>query len=378
MKKDYYSILGVSRDASQEEIKRAYRRLAHKYHPDKGGDEEKFKEINEAYQVLSDPEKRAQYDKFGTTFEYAGNAGRGQEGFSGFGGFDFENFNGGFGRVGFDFDIEDLEEVVSEIFGGKGFSFGDFGVTTKKKNIKKGADIEIAVELTLEDTLKDNIKKITIQKYIKCERCAGIGAEPNTKVVECQTCRGVGEVQQVNRTFFGVITRYVPCPQCKGEGYIPEKPCNVCKGNGRIRSTQNLEIKIPAGVDNNQVLKIKGQGDAGKKGGPAGDLYVRVIVKPHKEFTRKGDDLYTTKYIPLTTAILGGEIEVLGIDNKKIKVEIPERTQDGTVLKIKGEGIPHFNGFGRGNLYVRIKINMPNKLTKEQKELLKKLKDLGL
>jgi molecular chaperone DnaJ len=360
--KDYYKILGVSRDASPEEIKRAYYRLAHKYHPDKGGDEEKFKEINEAYQVLSDKEKRAQYDRYGRVFE-----GVGAEP----GGFDFQWFwKRPFGEEsGFDFDFTDLEEMVEEIFG--------FGVP-KKKEVRRGEDIEIDIEIPLEDTLKKKEKIITLTKFITCSRCQGTGAEPGSKIKECFACRGTGQVQQIKRTFFGTFTRYITCPECGGEGYMPERLCNVCKGEGRIRGEEEIKIFIPAGVDTNQVIKIERKGEAGRKGGRSGDLYIRILVKPHPIFTRRGDDLYITIPISFSQAALGDEVEIPTLEGKKIFLKVPAGTESGKILRISGKGIPHFSGYGRGNLYVKLIVKTPKKLTKTQRELLEKLKEEGL
>lgn len=360
--KDYYQILGISRDASQDEIKRAYRKLAHKYHPDRGGDEKKFKEINEAYQVLSNKEKRSQYDRFGRVFQ--GTTGPG---------FDFSwtqgSHDGDFGDI-FGNDFGDLREMVEEIFG--------FGRSQRKKDLKRGRDIEIEIEIPLEDTLEAREKEITLSKFITCSRCQGTGAEPGTKIKECFSCRGTGQVQQIKRTFFGSFTRYVVCPVCKGEGYIPEKPCNVCKGEGRVRGVQNVKVFIPAGVDTNQVIKVEGKGDAGRKGGKPGDLYVRIFVKAHPIFKRKGDDLYLTYPISFSQAVLGDEVEVPTLDKKKILLKIPPGTESGKVLRISGKGIPHFSGFGRGNMYVELVVKTPKRLTKKQKELLEQLRKEGL
>jgi len=367
--KDYYDVLGVTKNASQDEIKKAYYKLAHKYHPDKGGDEKKFKEINEAYQVLSDKEKRTQYDRFGRTFEGAPGApgGAGPEGF------DFQwswgqpgsNFNFDFGEFG------DLGDLMEEMLG--------FGAPSRrKKDIKKGKDIEIDLEVSLEDILTGKEKEIILTKYNKCERCQGTGAEPGSKVKECPTCRGTGQVQQVKRTFLGTFTQYVTCPECGGEGYRPEKLCNVCKGEGRIKSEDIIRVFVPAGVDTNQVIKVEGKGEAGRKGGKAGDLYIRLVVKKHPIFQRKGDDLYTSILISFTQAVLGGEVEVSALEGKKILLEVPQGTESGKVLRISGKGIPHFSGYGRGNLYIELIIKTPKKLTDKQKEILKKLKEEGI
>lgn len=359
--KDYYQILGVKKDSSPEEIKKAYYKLAHKYHPDKGdGDEKKFKEINEAYQVLSDKEKRSQYDRFGRVFEGAPGA---ESGF---------DFQWAWGRpdMEFDFGFEDLGEMMEEMFG--------FGGPRKRRDLKRGKDIEIDIEIPLEDTLRGREKVITLYKYIVCSRCQGTGAEPGIKIKECFSCRGTGEVQQIKKTFFGSFTRSAVCPECKGEGYRPEKHCNVCQGEGRIKAEEYIRIFIPAGVDSNQVIKIEGKGEAGKRTGKFGDLYVRILVKRHPIFERRGDDLYISIPISFSQAVLGDEIEVLTLDGKRILLRVPAGTDSGKILRISDKGIPHFSGYGRGNLYVELIVKIPTKLTKKQKELLEKLKEEGI
>lgn len=361
--KDYYQILGVKRDASPEEIKKAYYKLAHKYHPDKGGDEKKFKEINEAYQVLSNEEKRKQYDRFGQVFE--GGFGTQDNGF----GFQWA-WSGNRPGEGFEFDFGDLGDVVEEIFG--------FGTSRKKKDIKRGRDIEVEMEINLEDTLENKEKEIILEKYILCYHCSGTGAEPDTKINECFSCRGTGQVQQIKRSFFGSFTRYTTCPECKGEGQKPEKPCNVCKGEGRVKGEEKIKIFIPAGVDTSQVIRIEGKGEAGKRGGKSGDLYVRIIVKKHPLFDRRGNDLYISIPISFSQAALGDEVEIPTLEGKKIILKVPAGTDSGKVLRISGKGIPHFRGYGRGNLYVELLIKTPKKLNKRQKELFNELKKEGL
>ncbi len=377
MSKDYYQVLGVSHDASQDEIKKAYRKLAHKHHPDKGGDEKKFKELSEAYQVLSDKEKRSQYDRFGSAFE-------GGKGFEP--GFDFrwawgkpDDFSAqGEPAPGWEFDIGDLGEMFEEAFG--------FGTPGKKRNLKRGKDIEIDIEIPLEEILRSQEKEITLYKMILCSRCQGKGAEPGTSINECFSCRGAGEVQQIKRTPFGSFTRFTVCPECDGEGQRPEKPCNVCKGEGRVKGEEKIKIFIPAGVDTNQVIKAEQKGDAGKKGGKPGDLYVRIFVKQHPIFKRKGDDLRISLPISFSQAALGDEVEILILDGStgspqrgtKILLKIPAGIESGKILRISEKGIPHFSGYGRGNLYVELVIKTPKKLTKKQKELLEALKEEGI
>lgn len=363
--KDYYTILGVPRNASEDEIKKAYRKLAHKYHPDKGGSSEKFKEINEAYQVLSNKEKRAQYDRYGRVFEGSGPGF--DQGFSWGWGFDPETMHERFGE-GFDFG--DLGEIFEDFFG---------GVSGRaRREGKKGRDIAVDLEIPLEATLRGHERTISIYKLVLCSRCAGNGGEPGTKVQECFSCRGTGEVQQIQKTFFGSFTRIAMCPECKGEGTRPEKLCNVCRGEGRIRDQETIKIFIPAGVDTNQEIKILGKGDAGRRGGKSGDLYVRILVKKHPLFERRGDDLYTATSISFSQAALGDEIEVQTLEGKTILLKVPEGTESGKILRISGKGIPHFSGYGRGNLYVKLLVKTPKKLSKKQKELMEELRREGL
>lgn len=368
MAKDYYQILGVSRDASIEEIKKAFYKLAHKYHPDKGGgDEKKFKEINEAYQTLSNKEKRTQYDRFGRTFE--GMPGFSTQGGPAGGGWDFQ---WGWGRpdMDFEFDLGDLGEMMDEMFG--------FREPRRRKDLKRGKDIEIDIVISLEDVFKGKEKEISLYKHITCSRCQGKGAEPGTKINECFSCRGTGEVQQIKKTFFGSFTRFAICPECGGEGYRPEKPCNVCRGEGRVKGEEKIKVFIPAGVDTNQVIKVEGKGDAGRRGGRRGDLYVRIFVEKHPLFKRKGDDLYVSIPVSFSQAALGDEIEVSTLEEKKILLKVPEGTESGKILRISGKGIPNFSGYSKGNLYVELIVKTPKKLTKKQKELLEKLKEEGL
>lgn len=355
--KDYYKILGVLRNASPEEIRKAYHGLAHKYHPDKGGDEKKFKEINEAYQVLRNKEKRAQYDSFGQVFE-GGQTGPG---------FDFRQWQDS--GPGFDFEgFGDLGEVFEEFFGG-GFA------GSRKKDLKRGKDIQIDIQIPLEETLADQKKELFLAKQVVCSRCNGKGGEPGTPVKECFSCRGTGQVQQIKRTFFGTVTKYVVCPECSGEGSRPERSCNVCKGEGRIQEKEKIKVTVPAGMDSNQVLKIKGQGEAGRRGGSSGDLYLRILVKKHPIFQRKGDDLYLKTSISFPQAALGDEVEAPTLEGKKILLRVPSGTESGKIFRISKKGIPHFGGFGRGDLYVELIVKTPQKLTKKQKELLEKFRE---
>lgn len=357
--KDYYQILGISKGATQDEIKKAYYNLAHKHHPDKGGDKEKMKEINEAYQVLSDKEKRSKYDRFGSGFEGANNFN-----------WSWGNYSGG-DASGVEFDFDDLGDIFSDMFG-----FGR--KESKKGNLRKGNNIRIDLEISLEDALKDIEKEIDLKKYIVCQRCQGKGAEPGTSQNQCFSCGGTGEVQEIKRTFLGSFTRWTTCPECKGEGQKPEKPCNVCQGEGRVVGKETIKFTIPAGIDSNQMIKISQKGEAGKKGGKHGDLFVRVLVRPHPVFNRKGDDLFASMPISFTQAILGDTIEMLTLEKTKIDVKIPAGIESGKILKISSKGIPRFSGFKRGDLYLQILIKTPKRLTRKQKELLRKLKEEGM
>ena len=357
---DYYQILGIPQTASEDEIKKAYRKLAHKYHPDKGGDEKKFNQINESYQILSNKEKKNQYDSFGQVFD----AGAGFDPVS--------DFQWAWGRPGeeMEFDLGNLGDMFEEMFG--------FGASRKKKDLKRGKNIEVEMELPLEEILQTKEREVNLLKHIKCSRCQGTGAEPGTPVNECFSCRGSGQVQQIKKTLFGSFTKVAVCPECGGEGFKPTKPCNVCKGEGRVKSEEHIRFFIPAGVDTNQLIKIEGKGDAGRKGGKPGDLYVRIFIKPHQIFKRKGDDLYVSLSISLSQAALGDEIGVPILGGGKILLKIPAGIESGKVLRISGKGITRFSGYGQGNMYVELIVKIPKKLTKKQKELLEQLKKEGI
>ena len=367
---DYYELLGVQKTASEDEIKKAFHKLAHKYHPDKGGDEKKFKEINEAYQVLSDKTKRAQYDQYGRVFD------QGQPG--GEQGFNWAWGNRSQTEDGVEFDFGDIGDVFEEFFGGGGASSFGGARRATKKDARKGKDIQVDIEINLERTLKESIEKINLVKQVVCHRCQGVGAEPNTKVKECFSCRGTGQVQQVKKTIFGSYTALATCPECKGEGTIPENPCNVCKGEGRTRGQETIEVTVPAGIDTNQVIRIDGKGEAGKKGAKAGNLFIRIFVKKHSVFERRGDDLFSDVNISFSQAALGAEVGMKTLEGNNILLEVPAGTESGKVLRISGKGIPHFGGYGKGNLYIELKVKTPKKLSKKQRELLDELQKEGL
>lgn len=363
MAKNYYEILGVEKGASDEEIKKAYRKLAHQYHPDKtGGDEAKFKEVNEAYQVLSDKQKRSQYDQFGSTFEGAGGAG-------GFGGFDFSGFGGNNG--GFNFE-GDLGDIFGDIFGGG---------RSSRASRERGQDISVDMEITLEEALSGVEKEIKLYIGVPCSKCEGSGAEPGSKMEECKTCGGAGFVQKQKRTMFGVFAQREVCPECRGAGENAEKKCTKCGGDGRVKEEKTIKVKIPAGIAEGQTIRISGQGETGFRPGSgkseAGDLYATVHIARHPLFERKGDDLFYTLDISFTQAALGGSVTVPTLKNR-IKLKIPSGIQSGKIIKIGGAGFPHLQGRGTGDMYITAQIKTPEKLSRKQKSLLEDLRKEGL
>jgi len=363
MPEDYYKILEISKNASPDEIKRAYRRLAQQYHPDKGGDPEKFKEVNEAYQVLSDPQKRSQYDQFGTTFEQA-KAGGGFQGFEGFRDFSSfaEAFN--FGRNGSN-ESFGFEDIFENIFGGGG------GRTRRRST--RGTDISVDVEILLEEAYRGLEKEINLYKGVVCHRCKGSGVEPGAKLKECPTCHGRGEVEQRSRGGFFSFSQVVICPTCSGSGKKPEKDCTQCGGDGRIKEEKNLKFKIPAGIQDGQTISLAGQGEAATHGGLAGDLYVTVRVRPDPRFRREGDNLIYELQISFSQAALGAKIEVPTLSGW-VNLKIPEGIESDTTIRLDGKGMPHLARRGFGDMMVKVKVRTPKKLSKRAKELLEELK----
>ncbi|MBW2974040.1 molecular chaperone DnaJ [Candidatus Woesearchaeota archaeon] len=354
MAKDYYKILGVKKEATKEEIKKAYKKLAKKYHPDLNKDPsaaEKFKEVNEAAAVLGDPQKRQQYDQFGTA-----DFGQGQ----GFGGFDFRDFAAG---QGFDF-----ENIFENLFSGMGF--GGFGGGRRRARPGRGRDLVFDLTVTLEEAAKGVKKKIEIDKLVECEKCKGTGAAKGSSMKSCEDCNGTGVYRQTRRTPFGVFQTQSACRRCQGRGEYIEDSCSNCEGQGRYEKEVIEEIKIPAGVDEGTQVRLKGEGEAGFQGSTAGDLYLRIHVKPHKVFERQGKELYLKAPLPFATACLGGELEVPTLDGKT-KIKIPAGTQSGVIFRIKGKGMPDLHGYGTGSLNVEVYIDVPKKLTKKQKESIK-------
>jgi len=350
MSKDYYKILGVSQNASQEEIKKSYRRLAHKYHPDKGGgDEEKFKEANEAYQVLGNEKKRREYDRYGQVF---GDQGTGQSEPWGFG-----NFGGA--EVNFDF---------GEIFGD---FFGGFGGGQRQK---RGRDISIDVELNFEEAVFGAQRKVLLNKINQCRECGGEGAARGTKKIKCGVCQGTGTVKETKRSFIGVFSSLSECGQCQGRGEMPEKPCAECRGLGVVKSDAEAAIEIPPGINNDEMIKISGAGEAAAAGRP-GDLYIKVHIKPHPVFSREGRNLSMNMDIPFSEAILGAEKTVNTLDGA-IKIKIPAGLDSGEMLKVRGKGIPFERG--RGDLIINLRVKTPKRLSAKAKKLIEELKEEGI
>ena len=356
---DFYKILGVEKGASDEEVKKAYRKLAHKYHPDKaGGDEEKFKEINEAYQVLSDKTKRAQYDQFGQTFNGAGGGGA-NGGFNGFSGFDFGGFSqqGGFG--GFS-GAGGWEDVFSDVFGGG-------GSRTRQQDI--GRDIQTDVEITFEEMVKGAKKDLHLYKNVRCDVCNGTGGAPGSKEETCKECGGSGRVRKTVRTILGTIAQEAVCYKCMGKGKVFSEKCSKCKGEGVHKSETKISVSVPAGIDNGQTISIRGEGEAGKNGAPNGDLFVTVHVKNHSKFKREEDNIISQENISFSQAVLGDKIEVETIDGK-IMMKIPAGTQSGEIFRIKNAGVPHLRGGGRGHHLVKVNVIIPRKISRREKELI--------
>lgn len=363
-KRDYYEVLGVTKSATEAEIKKAYRKLAMQYHPDKFANasdkekddaEHKFKEINDAYQVLSDSQKKAQYDRFGhAAFEGAGGAG------SGFGG-----FGSGFGGFG---DFEDLGDIFSSFFGG-GRSQGN-----GRRRATPGQDLRYNLEISLKEAAEGCEKEIKYTRRGKCNTCEGTGAEPGSSMKTCSKCGGKGKIEEMQRTMFGVFQNVVECPDCHGKGQVPEKKCHTCNGTGIDKEKIEKSIKIPAGIDDGQRLRLSGMGEASHDGGPNGDLYIYITVKPHEIFKRVDNDIHSKVHISFPTAALGGEIEIPTLDSP-VKMKIPAGTQNGKLFKLKDRGIINPRGYGRGDQIVEIVVEVPTSLNDKQKELIKELEE---
>lgn len=375
--KDYYQILGVTKSASDDEIKKAYRKLAHKYHPDKsGGDEGKFKELNEAYQILSDKAKRSNYDRFGTAEPFGAQGsgwGAGQNPFGGFGSPRWSSGEaGGFaGGQGFDFSFQDAGDV-SEMF--ESF-FEEMGVKPRRRTYERGSDLELLQEITLEEAFRGAARSVRVRTLLTCSECKGKGGDQSAGSKTCDACAGKGEIREKRQTFFGSFSQVKVCGQCRGSGNVPNKVCKNCKGAGRIGGERAVHMDILPGVQDNQIIKVKGAGEAGELGTPTGDLYVRIRILPNSVFERKGDDLIVRKEIKVMNLLLGKKIEVSTISGGKIDFEIPANFNLKEDLRIAGEGMPHFGSFGRGDLLVNFTVKAPKKLGSKAKKLLEELRE---
>lgn len=358
-KRDYYEVLGLGKNASDDEIKKAYRRLAVKHHPDQGGKEEQFKEVAEAYEVLKDEKKRQRYDQFGHagvgTSASSGGYG-GQDPFAGFGGF-------GQGQsVNFDFGDLGLGDILGSFFGGGRSGPGK----------ARGQDVETSIELEFEEAVFGLEKEMNLKLNDTCSHCKGTTAEPGYELKTCDTCGGSGQVIRAMRTVFGDIQQQMPCKTCNATGKVPEKTCTVCRGSGTQRKTQSIKLKIPAGIDDGTTIRLREHGQA-VANGPKGDLYVHIRVKPHKEFTREGFLILSEHHIDMVAAALGTEVDINTVDGP-VKMKVPPGTQNGTDFKLSGHGVPKIRSTARGDHIVSIFVDTPTKLSKKQKELLEEFK----
>ncbi len=361
-KRDYYEVLGVGKTASADELKKAYRRLAIEHHPDKGGDETKFKEISEAYEVLKDDKKRQRYDQFG-------HAGVGSSAAS-----DGNPFAGGFGggtggqNVHFDFGDLGLGDIFNSFFGG--------GAGGGPRRERRGHDVQTQIELTFEEAVFGTEKDLNLNLHAECEHCKGSTVEPGYELKTCPTCQGSGQVTRVMRTVFGNIQQASVCGECQGTGKVPEKVCSVCRGKGVTRQRQTIKLKVPAGIDDGATIRLREKGEAIARG-QRGDLYVNIRVKAHKKFTREGDIILSEEHVGFVDATLGTEIEVETVDGT-VTMKVPAGTQSGTDFKLTGHGVPHLKTKSRGPHIVTVIVDTPRKLNRHQKQLLEDLKNSGL
>ena len=360
-KRDYYEVLGLGRDATEEDIKRVYRRLALQYHPDKNPGnkeaEEKFKEATEAYEVLKDPEKRSRYDRYG----HAGVAAE-----AGFGGFDFSTFN-----------LSDALRAFMRDFGSFGIFDDFFGQTTRtrRRGGPRGRDLQVRLKLSLEEIATGVEKKIRVKRMVRCDECRGTGAAKGTSKVSCPRCEGSGQVRKVSRSFFGQFVNLTTCDYCKGEGEVIQKPCAACAGQGRVRGAGTIAVKVPAGVVTGNYIPIRASGDVGPRGGSSGDLIVLIEELEHDLFRRREDDIIYELPVSFSQAALGDQVEVPTLDGE-VNLKVPPGTQSGKIFRLKGKGIPHLHGYGKGDQLIRIAVWTPTKLSREEKELLERLAQL--
>ncbi len=365
--KDYYQVLGISKEASDEDVKKAYRKLAHQYHPDKnGGNDKKFKEINEAYQVLSNKEKRAQYDRFGRVFD--GNFSNG--GGNPFGeGFDFRNFSDGFSAQGGPAsgweDFGNISDIFDAFFEGIGVK--------KRRTYQRGSDVELHQQITLEEAFTGTAKAIKFKTFIGCSKCGGTGYFPEEGLKDCSACNGRGEIKESRSTIFGSFQQIRPCGKCNSVGQIPNKICGVCSHSGRVSAEKEVTIDIVPGVQEGQLIKLPGAGEKGERGAESGDLYVRISIKPNQIFKRHGDDLVIKKEVDIVDVLLDKKIELMTIGGGNLEVEIPKGFNLKERLVIKGEGMSRLGGYGKGNLLVELEIKTPKKLSAKAKKLLEEL-----
>ncbi len=363
-KRDYYEVLGVEKTATDEELKKAYRKLAKKYHPDANPDnkeeaEAKFKELNEAYEVLSDKQKRSMYDQFG----HSGPNGYAND-FSGFSGFD--GFSGGFNGAGVDFDLND---IFSSFFGGG-------GRRTNRNGPVRGRDLKVHVEITFEEAAFGVSKEIVINRDEQCDTCKGTGSKPGTSAETCKVCGGRGTIATMQNTIFGSFQSSRTCDNCGGTGKVISSPCTECKGRGTVKKQRRIKVSIPAGIDNGQVISLNGEGEPGLRGGGPGNLYITVSVKKHAIFTRKGDSIFCDVHVTFPQAALGAIIDVPTLSGVE-KFDLAEGTQTGSIFTLKGKGIKNVNGRGIGDLYFTVIVDTPKRLNTEQRELIKKLAEVS-
>src|SRR3989344_5554473 len=365
MSKDYYNVLGVEKGATKDEIKKAFYKLAHKYHPDKKeGDEKKFKEVNEAYQTLSDDDKRAKYDQFGSGFENMGGASAGGYGDPrGFGGFDFSGFQNG----GQEFDFGNLNDIFSDFFGG--------GMGGGRTQARRGRDISTEIHISFSESIFGVNRKILITKTSSCETCKGSGAKADTKMESCKTCNGQGQIREAKRTILGTISSTKVCEMCLGSGEMPKEKCEKCHGKGVLRKEEEISLAIPAGIRNGEMVRMSSMGEAVAKG-TSGDLYIKINVVPHATFKRDGHDLVMNLNLKLSDALLGTEYPIETLDGK-IKVTIPEGVGINEILRVKGKGVPVGKG-KRGDLLIKLNIKMPTKISRKSRELIEELKKEGV